>query len=258
MLTVPPMGRLTRTIPLSLRATLQHLLTPWVRRSASDLRRSPPLGKVRFGDLRRCEPISRHFGRAWGQCIDRYYIEHFLARHAADIHGCVLEVADNHYTRRFGGARVRQSEVLHVSPDEPQATLVADLTCADHLPSAMFDCIVLTQTLQFIYDVRAALHTLHRLLKPAGVLLATTHGISQIARWDMDHWGEYWRFTTRSAHRLVSEIFPPETVAVQAYGNVLAATAFLQGLVAEELRPAELDYFDPDYELLVTIRAMKP
>jgi hypothetical protein len=47
-------------------------------------------------------------------------------------------------------------------------------------------------------------------------------------------------------------------VTVQAHGNVLAAMAFLHGLVSEELRQDELDYFDPDYEVLITIRAVKP
>jgi hypothetical protein len=89
-------------------------------------------------------------------------------------------------------------------------------------------------------------------------LLATGNGISQIARWDMDHWGEYWRFTSLSAHKLLTEVFPGSHVTVQAYGNVLAAMAFLHGLVSEELRQDELDYFDPDYEVLITIRAVKP
>jgi hypothetical protein len=33
-------------------------------------------------------------------------------------------------------------------------------------------------------------------LKPGGVLLATVSGISQISRYDMYRWGDYWRFTT--------------------------------------------------------------
>ena len=74
----------------------------------------------------------------------------------------------------------------------------------------------------------------------------------------MDHWGEYWRFTSLSAHKLFTEVFPGSHVAVQAHGNVLAAMAFLHGLVSEELRQEELDYFDPDYEVLITIRAVKP
>jgi len=46
-------------------------------------------------------------------------------------------------------------------------------------------------------------------------------------------------------------------VKVTAHGNVLAATAFLQGLALEELRPADLDFNDPSYPVIVTGRAVK-
>jgi hypothetical protein len=47
-------------------------------------------------------------------------------------------------------------------------------------------------------------------------------------------------------------------VQVKAYGNILATIAFLHGLASEELRPEELAYEDPNYELLITVRAVKP
>ena len=47
-------------------------------------------------------------------------------------------------------------------------------------------------------------------------------------------------------------------MTVQAHGNVLAAIAFLHGLAREELRQEELDTKDPDYEVLITARAVKP
>jgi hypothetical protein len=47
-------------------------------------------------------------------------------------------------------------------------------------------------------------------------------------------------------------------VKVEAHGNVLAATSFLHGLAAEELRQKELNYRDPSYELLIALRAVKP
>jgi SAM-dependent methyltransferase len=125
-----------------------------------------------------------------------------LDRYTADVQGDVLEIGDNIYTRRFGGQKVSRSDVLHVSPASSRATIIADLTCANHIASASFDCIILTQTLQLIYDVRAAVRTLYRILKPGGVLLATIPGISQVARYDMERWGEYWRFTTRSVENL--------------------------------------------------------
>jgi SAM-dependent methyltransferase len=217
-----------------------------------------PVGAVHFGSLRRLHPISRVFGSDRGRCIDRHFIEGFLARHSGDIHGRVLEVGENTYTRRFGGDRVTRSDILHVLPGSRRATVYADLADAANVPSDAFDSIILTQTLLCIYDVRSAVRTLARILKPGGVLLATVPGISQISRYDMERWGDYWRFTTRSARRLLEESFPSENVEIDAHGNVLVAIAFLHGLAAEELSPEELGYRDPDYELLITARAVKP
>lgn len=231
-------------------------LIPWsVYQAILNWRRRP---LVRFGSLRRVKPISRMFGHDRGRSINRYYIEQFLSAHASDIRGYVLEIGDNRYTRKFGGNGVTRSDVLHVIEGNPSATIVADLTCADHIPSDTFDCIIFTQTLQFIYDVRAALWHLQRILRPGGVLLATFSGISQISRYDMDRWGDYWRFTALSTRRLFEEVFPAANVTVATSGNVLAAIAFLHGLAAEELHQQELDYHDPDYEVIITVRAVKP
>jgi len=169
----------------------------------------------------------------------------------------VLEIGDDYYTRRFGGGRVTRSEILHYDRKVSKSTIVADLTTADEIDSDAFDCIIFTQTLNVIYDTRAAIKTLHRILKPRGVLIATMPGISQISRYDMDRWGEFWRFTTLSAKRLLSEAFDEKHVEVEAYGNVLAAVAFLHGLAAEELTKEELDYRDPDYQLLICAKAVK-
>jgi SAM-dependent methyltransferase len=211
---------------------------------------------VRWGSLRRLRPLSATGGFDRGQPIDRYYIEGFLQKHRADIRGRVLEVADPGYTRQFGGDRVTRSDVLHAAPGNPQATLVGDLARAETLPEGVFDCIILTQTLMYIFDVRAALATVHRGLKPGGVLLATASGISPIWRQERDQWGEYWRFTTGSMRRLCEEVFGGE-VRVVAHGNVLAAVAFLHGMAADEVGPQELDYADPDFEVLVTVRVVK-
>ncbi|HKG98982.1 MAG TPA: methyltransferase domain-containing protein [Pyrinomonadaceae bacterium] len=227
----------------------------WLRAQQKGWKVWPPVGTLKFGSLGRVNPISRHFGFDRGNCIDRFYIEDFLSTNASDIKGRVLEIADNEYTKQFGGNRVTQSDVLHVQ-GSPRATIVADLTRADNVPSDSFDCMIITQTLQFIYDTRAAIATMHRLLKPGGVLLTTFPGISQISRVDMDQWGEYWRFTTMSAKQLFAETFG-DSVTVQAYGNVFAAVAFLHGLAQEDIDLAKLKPHDADYEVLVTVRAVK-
>ncbi len=228
-------------------------MTRWLRR----LGRWPPRATIRFGALRRSTPISRVFGFDRGQPIDRFYIEKFLSAHAGDIRGNVLEVASNEYAQQFGQDRVTRCDVLHVEAGHPGATIVADLTDAGDIPSDAFDCIICTQTLQHIYRVRDAVATLHRLLKPGGVLLTTVPGISQISRFDMDRWGDYWRFTTLSARRLCEELFPPANISIEAHGSVLTAVAFLHGLAAEDLRPEELHHHDADYELVITARAVK-
>ena len=104
--------------------------------------------------------------------------------------------------------------------------------------------------------MRAAIKTLHRILKPGGVLLATFPGISQI---DRHEWGKswYWAFTSLAAGRLFGEAFSDDDLGVKAHGNVLAATAFLYGIALEELRKEELDFSDPDYEVTIAVRAVK-
>lgn len=168
-------------------------------------------------------------------------------------------MGDAAYTRRFDGDRVTKSDVMHIVSGNPEATIVADLTRADHIPSDSLDCIILTQTLQMIVDVRAALHHLHRMLRPGGVVLATSHGISRIARREgVDPWGEYWHFTAQSMRHLFGALFPADHLEIVTYANVLSAASSLYGLAAADLTEQELDHCDPDFEVIVAVRAQKP
>jgi SAM-dependent methyltransferase len=209
----------------------------------------------RLGSLRRYTPISEEFGYERGVPIDRYYIEKFLAAHASDVRGRTLEIGDDAYTRRFGGDRVRQRDVLHIAPGAPGATIIADLAQGDAIPSHAFDCIILTQTLHLLYDVRAALRTVDRVLAPGGVLLATVPGITAISS---DEWSAtwYWSFTELGIRELFAACFQG-VVATETHGNALAACAFLHGLAAEELGPDALDVPDPGYEVTIAIRARR-
>lgn len=218
----------------------------------------PPTGSVRFGDLRRLTPLSERYGWDRGLPVDRYYIEKFLAFNKFDIKGDVLEIGDDFYTRKFGEDRVTNVDIFnHKDSSTPNTTIIGDITHAPHITSNTFDCIIFTQTLQLIYEVKSAILTLHRILKPGGVLLTTLSGISQTtgAPWDR-YW--CWNFTSVSAEKLFKEFFPDSNIEIQGYGNVLVATSFLQGIVTEELTQEELDFHDPNYEILITVRAVKP
>lgn len=232
-----------------------------VRASKNALQRSPTprVGQVRMGDLRRVMPINRHWGWERGGPVDRYYIENFLAKHAEDVRGRVLEVGDDSYTRQFGAAEVTTSDVLDISDNNPHATIVADLADAGHVADDAFDCVILTQTLQYVYDVRAAFRALRRILAPGGTLLLTVPGISQTTDGDEDlRSSRYWSFTASSVTRVATEVFSPEHIQVESHGNVLTAVAFLHGLAPQELAPAELAYADRDFPLVITLRARKP
>lgn len=217
----------------------------------------PGVGAVDLGDLRRTSPISRKFGVDRGLPIDRHYIERFLAAQADAIRGRVLEIGEDTYTRRFGGQGVTASDVLHVSGDNPAATIVADLADAPQIPDDRFDAIVFTQTLQLIFDPPAALRTLHRILKPGGTLLVTVPGISPVATRSV--WGPtwYWSFTELSLGRLLAASFEARHCRLETHGNVLAAVAFLEGLAAEDLTAEELSSSDPDYPVIITALARK-
>jgi SAM-dependent methyltransferase len=212
----------------------------------------PPVGAIRFGDLRRTSPISRCYGYDRGRPIDRYYIENFLESRSNLITGCVLEIGERTYTQAFGKG-VDQSDMLHVN-DVEGATYVDDLAEGLTIPSNTYDCVILTQTLHLIFDMKAALRTIYRILKPGGVLLCTVPGITQAADED---WNEtwYWALTSNSARRLTEQVFPPGNVEISHWGNVLSATCFLQGLAESELTRAELDCVDPEYQVTIAITA---
>jgi len=228
-----------------------------IRRARRGEKHVPTVGRVRFGDFRKLQPFSRRWGFDRGRPVDRHYIDAFLERRSADVRGHVMEIGDDSLTWRLGGAAVTHSDVLNVQPGDPKTTLVGDLAAGDHLPSERFDCIIFTETLHLLYDFRAGLRTLHRMLRPGGVLLATFPGITKIGR--PDDWGNtwFWSFTELSARRVFEEAFPEGGVTVEASGNVLSATAFLWGLAASELEPEELSHRDPEYPVTIGVRAVK-
>lgn len=209
-----------------------------------------------LGELRRTTPISTMFGYDRGNPLDRRYIEHFLQTRASSIRGRVLEIGDNTYTLRFGGTAVERSDVFNRNPGHPQTTFAGDLTDPGALPAGTFDCIILTQTLQLIFDVGAAMRTLHAALRTGGVLLVTVPWVTPI---DRGEWGDswYWSFTPAALERLLEQAFGAGQVELAGYGNVLSATAFLYGLAEHELAPEELDTYDPCCPVIVAGMARK-
>lgn len=202
-------------------------------------------------------PISNDFGLSRGTPIDRYYIESFLQRNATDVKGAALEIAESTYTKQYDHG-ITSFEVLHFDKSNRKATIIGDLTRPESLPEKSVDCFICTQTLNFIFDVRKAVEGCFRLLKDGGVFLGTVSGISQISRYDMERWGDYWRFTDLSLKKLFAEYFIEENIEIDAFGNVFAANAFLQGVAVEDIEDRSLlDVSDLDYQVTLGIRAVR-
>ena len=253
-MTLQPVARLRE---MAIVVTRKFAPITVLRRAARSAGRpfATPVGRVRFGSLDETSPLNSSFGYGRGQPIDRSYIERFLADHVADIAGRVLEVKSDAYTARFGGDRVAQRDVLDIDAANAAATIVDDLAVGHLIPSDSYDCIILTQTLHLIFDMQAAVATLHRALRPGGVLLLTVPGITQVPRSLGDTW--FWSLTAASATGLLDDVFNEGTLQVGQHGHVLAATAFLQGIATEELPTGTLDVDDPEYPVIVTVRATK-
>ncbi len=221
------------------------------------LSRADGASKVSWGDLDGVAPIDARWGRSRGKPVDRFYIERFLDENRNAIAGRVLEVEEALYATRFGGGRVERCDVLDRDPDNPRANVVADLRCASAIRSETYDCIILTQTLHLIDDMKAALTEAHRLLRPGGVLLATAPSVIRVDdRAGLD--GDFWRLTEASARRLLADVFPLEAFDVRTSGNVKVCAAFLYGLSVEDLSPEDLAADDSSFPLVVTMRATRP
>jgi SAM-dependent methyltransferase len=232
---------------------MRALLRPLLKRLPPERRRRLARPAL-LGTLRRLTPLSERWGSDRGRPIDRYFIESFLALHATDIRGDVLEVKDADYTRRFGTA-VTRCEILDVDPANREATILADLAAADAIPGESFDCVIVTQTLQYIRDVAAAVEHIHRILRPGGVTLVTVPVVSRVVgEGGLD---DYWRFTAQGCRALFDPVFGDGAVEVESNGNVLVSIAFLTGMASEELRERELASTDPRFAVIVCVRAVK-
>lgn len=210
--------------------------------------------RARWGNLARCEPLDADYGYGRGTPVDRVYIEDFLRRHEAHVTGRVLEVKDAAYTRRYGSDRVTRVDVLdRPGADNPGATIRADLGVAGSLSTAAFDCVILTQTLQFVAAPLPALANIWRSLAPGGTLLLTVPTVSIVAPEIHDRW----RWTPAALALDLRRSLPDAEATVEGYGNLTASIAFLHGMAAEEV-PGDLMHRDVRYPVLATAAVRKP
>ena len=211
------------------------------------------LGLPRWGNLRRVRPFSENFGFDRGTPVDRYYLHRFLEDHRHRITGDVLEIQMPGYARRYG-SRLGDVHSVDINPAHA-ATYTVDLARAEGvIPSDRYDCFLLPNTLCVLRDVEGCLRQALRVVRPGGVILASTAGFVPLT----PDYPDYWHLSAAGWREITGRAFRGCRVRVDSHGNCLAAVAAMLGLAHEELEPAELDAEDPRYPVLITIACEKP
>ncbi|MFI5915941.1 methyltransferase domain-containing protein [Dactylosporangium sp. NPDC051541] len=229
-------GRLARRyLPEPARTGLQQ--------AAQAARRGLPGSRVQWGNINTRAPFSEFWGWDRGLPVDRYYIERFIAANRGRLKGSALEVQSAQYTGEIDA--VEHTTVLDIDESNTRATLIADLNEPESLPAATFDCVVLTQTLQYT-DPVAALRNVGRSLKPGGRAVVTVPCLSRV---DPEAPSvDLWRWTPAGLRRTIELAGLRGTVA--GHGNSLAAAAFMLGLSAEDVGRHRLALDDEAYPVI--------
>ena len=199
------------------------------------------------------QPLSQLWGLDRGVPIHRYYLAHFLQESASAIRGYCLEFQEDSYTTRFGGRAVTKLDILHLDRSRPNATIVADLTKPNDIPSDHFDCIICTHVFHMVFELDKMVSELYRILKPGGTLLVSVPHISMCE----PRFHEFWRFTPEGLEAVLGRAFEAENVTVCPYGNSLTAAGEIRGLVSHEFTESELNHHDPRFAIEVCVRAVK-
>jgi SAM-dependent methyltransferase len=219
----------------------------------------PLIRQARWIFLRRIQPLPSYAGVYRGVQIPRYFFDRWIYSHADSIRGHVAEIGSPQYVKRVGGSKVTRIEVVDIDPENPQATIVADLSQANSIPDNSFDCFVVPFTFHIIYDIKSALYHSIRVLKPGGILLANFAGYGYLpAEAPPDRWKRYWHFTAPYVRTVLEELVPPDRIEMDVYGNVFSVFAFCMGFSVAELTEKEINFKDERFPLLICVKVVKP
>lgn len=181
----------------------------------------------------------------------RYYIDKFLERYDADVHGRCVEFMPPYYRERYVSRSNVSSYDIWNTVEGEDVSIVGDLMDASHLPNQRFDTFICTHVLCNVPKPWLATREMHRLLAPGGVALVTNPVLLQGYA---PHPGDYWRFTVDSM-RVLFEDF--SKVEICAFGNAATVSGSPQYLMRHHFSPKTLDRHDLGCPSIVACAAWK-
>ena len=135
-----------------------------------------------------------------------------------------MEVQDDRYTKRFWNPKILKSIICHVEGWDGARKV--NFENGDGIEKESVDCLICTQTLQYIFYVEQAMSNIISMLKKGGTVLITVPGIKAISEFHDKNWGEFWSFTEKSVKNICEKLMGCQ-YQIECYGNVKVATAFL-------------------------------
>jgi SAM-dependent methyltransferase len=210
----------------------------------------PASGHVRWGQLRRLEPVGKNFGYGRGTPIDRYYLGKFIELIRPLVQGNTLEIGgsiSNGVSFGFTRATEYHAVELHPSPNNDYA---GDVHEASLIAADVFDAIVCFNVLEHCTRPWIVVDNMHKWLKKGGKAFCMVPNAQRVHEMPRD----YWRPLPSAMESMFSAF---SHIQLHVYGNLITHTASFYGIACEELKPEELDYAHPDYPVATCIVAEK-
>lgn len=200
--------------------------------------------------------IDEDWGYRRGTPIGRVYIDKFLEKYKQHIRGDIMEVAETTYSERFS-VKEDTSSYTAIHIDGADGCRRANLETAEGLIEDEFDTMIITQTLAYIYDLKAVVKNIYKSLKKNGYCMITVTDIGHMGCLEADLYGSYWGFHSDGIKRLFIETFGEGNVTVEKYGNIKTVAAQLYGLAAEDIEKECLEWNDARYPMIIGVVAHK-
>jgi len=174
-----------------------------------------------------------------------------LYRNKYAIVNSISQMETDPVSRYFGAERGTPIDRYYVNATSDNITFNGNLETGEGIKSEIADCFILTQTLMYIFDVKAAAHNIEKLLKKGGTALITCSGISQNSVRCMDNYGCYFNFNAKAIERMFEDEKNMKVVNTGSFGNVKTVSAHINGLCFEDLSESDFIPNDQYYPLIV-------
>jgi SAM-dependent methyltransferase len=125
----------------------------------------------------------------------------------------------------------------YVGIDAAPGPYVDEVVQGEELPfdDASFDLILCTQVLEHVEDPVAVLSEIHRVLRPGGAALISTHGVFLFHPDPPAAGSDYWRWTHAGLRKAVTAAGDWSEIDVQPNGEVIACLAYIAAQFVDEL-----------------------